>query len=279
MPKVVKARGTKFMMCTLPKNGCSQWKRLILKVMGAGRSVYLDSKNSDSTIHNPKRYRPLNTYTQPNIDAMLRDDWMPRIAIVRNPYARVLSAYQNKIVTDSKRWRYHKHLGLRSAEPTFEEFVKALQRWQRSHAAGLRVQSGLDHHFALQSSMCGFSMDTSTEMSYDYVLKVEETNTWYTALIQKLNLTQHVESGWPGKRCFFSAPDAECDGQRMDDTGSFSSLSWDHHGTGAAASLAEMYSPETARIVSDLYAVDIAAFGYQRQDVERQRTPVQSVAK
>eukprot|EP00873_Tetraselmis_striata_P015884 jgi/Tetstr1/436148/TSEL_024995.t2 len=273
VPKVVKGRGTKFMMCTMPKNGCSQWKRLILKVMGAGKSVYLDSDKPDRTVHNPRRFHPLHRYSQKSIDEMLRDQQMPRVALVRNPYARVLSAYQDKILnSDGRRWRFIKHLGLKTGEPTFEEFVVALWRWQQTHEKGLRVQSGIDHHFALQSSMCGLSQDTSTDLSYDYVLKVEETNQWYTPLVNKLNLTEYVDSGWPGKRCFFSPPDAPCDGQRMDDTGHFTSVDWDRHSTGAAATLANAYTPVALKLVTELYAEDIAAFGYPKMTL-----PLQSV--
>jgi len=235
---------------------------------GNGRAtvVYLDQETSHLTVHGTKyNYLPLIP-TGEMIDALTDLD-TPRLVISRNPFTRVLSSYLNKIVKANDRRRYREELGLDqwSDWVTFEEYIDALEKWATEKPSGLRLDSGVDHHFALQSSFCGMPNDRQSNLHYDYVLKTEQINDWYTCIVKELNISSLVYSGWPDDKCFFSAPDNPCDGQTM--KGGFSRNSWDagDHGTKSSLKLRSYYSPELEATVARLYADDFEIFGYHNR--------------
>lgn len=130
-PQIVRGEGFQFTLCTIPKNGCSQWKRMIAKVrrvhmpqsapadtaappclhirhltfprpatttnytqaMKFPPEFYLDEKTSHLTIHGTK-YKYLPYSTKPKLLAALA---APHVVISRDPFTRVLSAYLNKV--------------------------------------------------------------------------------------------------------------------------------------------------------------------------------------
>eukprot|EP00951_Prasinocladus_malaysianus_P021381 scaffold176689_cov39-Prasinocladus_malaysianus.AAC.1 len=261
-------------MCTIPKNGCTQWKRLILKArlkdvstqmsrvflasysrcqgpshgaslllqaMGKPPWFYLDEKTSHLTIHGT-RYRYLNRIPRAKMLDALEDENTARFVIARNPFTRVLSSYLNKIVKANDRRRYREKLGLDqwSDWVTFKDYIAALRKWKAEHSEGLRLSSTIDHHFALQSR--------------------------YPCIVDKLNISSLVDSGWPDEhKCFFNAPGRPCDGQSM--KGGFSHNSWDarDHATSASSRLREHYDEESERQVAELYKEDFEYFGYNKR--------------
>jgi len=250
-------------MCTIPKNGCTQWKRLILKAMGHNSSVYLDEKASHLTVHGGQ-YKYLPRVLKRRMLDSLEDESTFRVVFSRNPFVRLLSSYLNKLVKANDRHRLRQKLGLDawSDNLTFADFVSALQRWADAVPGGLALSSGIDHHFALQSSFCGLANDNQSQLHYDWVLKTEEINSWYPCLVDALNLSAVVDSGWPGSKCFFSAPGRPCDGQTW--KGGFTGNRWDapDHRTESLRRLWLHYDRELERRVAKLYAADFALFGY-----------------
>uniref|UniRef100_A0A061S402 Carbohydrate sulfotransferase n=1 Tax=Tetraselmis sp. GSL018 TaxID=582737 RepID=A0A061S402_9CHLO len=183
-------------MCTIPKNGCTQWKRLILKAMGHNSSVYLDEKASHLTVHGGQ-YKYLPRVLKRRMLDSLEDESTFRVVFSRNPFVRLLSSYLNKLVKANDRHRLRQKLGLDvwSDNLTFADSVSALQRWADAVPGGLALSSGIDHHFALQSSFCGLANDNQSQLHYDWVLKTEEINSWYPCLVDALNLSAVVGQG------------------------------------------------------------------------------------
>eukprot|EP00873_Tetraselmis_striata_P035992 jgi/Tetstr1/456256/TSEL_043017.t1 len=259
-PKIVRGEGFQFTLCTIPKNGCSQWKRMIAKAMKFPPEFYLDEKTSHLTIHGTK-YKYLPYSTKPKLLAALA---APHVVISRDPFTRVLSAYLNKIVKATERRRYRRKLGLDewSDWVTFEDYVRALRAWADREPQGLKLSSGIDHHWALQTSFCGLPNDSTSSLHHDWVLKMEEINDWYTCFVSAMNITSIVETGWPDNKCFFSAPDNPCDGQRMED--GFTGTQWDAtgHKTRSSSKADEYYTEYLVKEVAELYADDFEFFGY-----------------
>ena len=68
----------------------------------------------------------------------------------------------------------------------------------------------VDIHYADQAHFCYLNKG----LKFDYILKIERINEWYTQLMHDLGLTEVAMHGWPAEdNCFFSAPDAQCLGK------------------------------------------------------------------
>eukprot|EP00466_Bigelowiella_natans_P011087 jgi/Bigna1/83181/fgenesh1_pg.103_\ len=112
-----------------------------------------------------------------------------RIMLVRNPYARFLSGYLDKIVGDFQVWK------------------KRIFPWLTE---SMEIK---EPHFTPQFSHCG----VQNGFLYDYYLKIEETELWYEELVRHLGMENVMQHGWGnlGQECFFYAKERSCENMFM----------------------------------------------------------------
>lgn len=165
---------------------------------------------------------------------------MPRITIVRNPYARLLSAYLDKVVEhgrerESRHLFHHLHPDLGALNGStlnfvqwarknpvagFDVFVRVLANYSdRLSAKG--TAPPLNAHFRQQTS-CNAG-ETSCHLSggYAHVLRIEEEHKWFLPLIRSLSMEPAMTSGWkvtssyykpqrPQQDCFYAPDGCSC---------------------------------------------------------------------
>ena len=81
----------KVLYCFIPKVACSQWNRIFLA---------LDNRTNVKNVHFPGYFKFLSQYSEEGIKLRLRAYY--KFLFVRDPFERLLSAYENKFV--EKRW-------------------------------------------------------------------------------------------------------------------------------------------------------------------------------
>ncbi|XP_043563506.1 carbohydrate sulfotransferase 11-like [Chiloscyllium plagiosum] len=121
--------------CYVPKVACTNWKRVMMVLTGAGR--YTDPLTIPaSEAHVASNLRTLDSYGTAEINHRLRN--YLKFIFVREPFERLLSAYRNKF-TRRYNTAFHKRYGTkiirehrhnpspealeRGADVTFQEFV------------------------------------------------------------------------------------------------------------------------------------------------------------
>jgi len=82
----------KVLYCFIPKVACSQWNRVFLA---------LDNRTNVKNTHLPGYYKFLSLYSEEGIKLRLRAYF--KFLFVRDPFERMLSAFENKFV--AKRWK------------------------------------------------------------------------------------------------------------------------------------------------------------------------------
>ncbi|XP_038073444.1 carbohydrate sulfotransferase 11-like [Patiria miniata] len=87
----------KLIYCFIPKVGCTSWKRLFLVMSGKYDSME-DIGQRETHILALRTFRTLASYTVAEAEELLAT--YRKFVIVRNPYERVLSAYQDKFQED-----------------------------------------------------------------------------------------------------------------------------------------------------------------------------------
>ena len=103
-----------FAFCTIPKNGCSRWRRFLRKVQGvrkylgyphnyAKNGLKYSSDFDYNVLGRAGERLPFQTISTPTNATSQTDSsiptlpTVPRIALIRDPHARLLSAWSNKI--------------------------------------------------------------------------------------------------------------------------------------------------------------------------------------
>jgi hypothetical protein len=105
--------------------------------------------------------------------------------MVRNPFARLVSGFRDKVVTNGSHMKGVPHMP--DTPEAFEMFATTVFRGQQRN-----------NHFTRQADACGVSHG----LRYEYYLRVEEINEWYAEFIQLFNLGTAVSTGWakpPGR--------------------------------------------------------------------------------
>ena len=80
--------------CAIPKVACTQWKWLFLA---------LDNRTDVKDVHDPRNFKFLNQYSQEGIKLRLQTYF--KFVFVREPFERLLSAYENKFVKGRLEWQ------------------------------------------------------------------------------------------------------------------------------------------------------------------------------
>lgn len=83
-----------FIMCIIPKNGCTNWKRLALRMRGQ------EHRSDFAAAHNNDHLDWLYQLSPEGLLSVLSNPTIPRVLLARNPYARLLSAYLDMTIVD-----------------------------------------------------------------------------------------------------------------------------------------------------------------------------------
>jgi len=217
-----------FAFCTIPKNGCSRWRRFLRRVQGV--KDYYDAaahRQRDNGLMYPIHFQLL--FLQNHTPSPLL-----RIAIVRDPLSRLLSVWLEKIRGGAgKLNRLNKRCSnYNRIRGNFTEFVLCLEETIETKQQGC----GWDEHWSPQSCQCGLS-----EMRYDLLLRQEQKDDWFQPLIQCLGVERFI---------FNFTPDGHTFGSSIADQkgGSIS--------MGALSKVCEYYDAVTVAKVSRLYSQD-----------------------
>ena len=186
----------------------------------------------------------------------------PVLTIVRNPYARLLSAYLDKAA------RHKRGITFNGTFPEFAVHLASCVERVEGHGSCPRS----DLHFAPQLSHCHLS----DGFHYDLVLRLEEMPRWYEAVINLLGLRVAAQSYAYGSKtddpaaCFFHPQNVSCDELfRTEEPRSYGGASTSHkdsHATYASERVLAVYTPLAAQAATTLYRADAAQFGYRQWD-------------
>ena len=170
-------------LCLHAKAGSSTWLRFQLHTLGIqAKDPHRIVTQSLSSLMQPPR-RP--------IQEILQDPRVPRITIVRNPFARLLSGYLDKMVVNSTAPSYKQSVGYKlwefermkpghgwfSMGDNFSRFVQAVVNSPK-----------VNRHFELQSQHCALP----NGLLWDYALHLEDAAAWYTPFVRLLQLERVV---------------------------------------------------------------------------------------
>ena len=85
----------KVIYCYIPKVACSQWKRVFLD---------LENRTNLGDVHSEGNFKFLQEYSDEGVKMRLQSYY--KFLFVREPFERLLSAYENKFVKRQWPWRY-----------------------------------------------------------------------------------------------------------------------------------------------------------------------------
>lgn len=227
-------------MCLPAKNGCTFWKALFMRM--EGNELWNDP--NEDVRHNPSKT---------NLDKLQTWDVFKKpdshtIMLVRNPVARVLSAFLDKQADTSG--YYHELMKPFPRTPEgFEKFINTVSPRVRGHFA--------DGHWRRQMDTCGLSEGAT----WDFYLKVECRALWGPALFNRFKLNRWTDSGWgsDGRQPFIPTsgePTIIQDMKANNRSGRHS------HRADRVDKICKWYTETNFLKVAALYAEDIVAFGY-----------------
>lgn len=222
--------------CVPPKNGCTLWKRLVLRAEGWEHWNSEESyKIHDPTMNGLRFLSSLSLAELQNVMNSPRS--ILKIIIVRSPVVRALSVFLASRSLPNARAQW----------PDFASFVGWLST----------VDAFLDPHTRPQSAFC----DLWHGAHFDFVGKVESRQTWMPRLFNMLALGEFVESGWgiDGKSAFYSEAASEAGGVRALDQ---SSKTGESKVTKAESRVCKFYTKKLLLQVARIYQEDLRLFRY-----------------
>jgi len=289
--------GKKFLVCMTEKSGSTRWKQLFLKGLGVTdfqQPHGYEMRGPDGEVIWPVYWEAPAMAKSPLFPRIMivRDPYTRLLSAYLSKVARPNKIYDSKNTFGMPRESSLLDVVKLTPSPAdFGAFVMALSVHVR--ASGFR---GVNKHFQPLHHKCGLM----SGMHHDLVLKVEEMDIWYKDLITLMGLEAVASSGWQAinslKRpqrgegvteeandCFYRRenqtcmamarelfspiPSAMCPPQAAHGANAASPhhvLSRDYmqRGTAASDKVKLYYTPETARLVSEMYAGDLRSFDY-----------------
>lgn len=167
-----------YMVCAIPKNGCTYHLAMINRIMG--ETAY----EATGVVHDigRKNVYKLAARDTPTVARMLANESIPKYLVVRNPLQRTMSAYLNKV----ERFR-----------PEAERTVENFHKWVYTEfPKGLPIDRswfGMNPHWMPQMQFCGFK--TRDVHSYFKVFKVENPKE-YVDFMYKIIPDEYLRDGW-----------------------------------------------------------------------------------
>lgn len=89
----------KLLYCSIPKVACTQWKKIFLTLHDKMEGIRY---NDHEKYHEKWRFKYLSQYSIPGIKRRLRSYY--KFVFVREPFERVLSAFEDKFVSNVWNW-------------------------------------------------------------------------------------------------------------------------------------------------------------------------------
>jgi hypothetical protein len=247
VPKV-----TNFGFCPVPKNGCTYWKALFMRM--DNNPLWNSTEIMD--VH----YRDRNKLDYDN--SLLSRRYGIMVMTVRNPVTRLLSSWLDKRQDPLYLSWFADHPG---TTMDFAIFVETVAPDVASHTA--------DAHWAQQSDLCRLNYGAK----YDIYLKVECRTLWAPSLFEHTQMKYWTDAGWGPDG---SEPFVRDDRQAMlesqngsmgvaPSTNSKAAINRVHN-TGASAldEVCKYYTAELFWAVTLMYVADIRRFGYA-EDCQR----------
>ena len=204
-----------------PKVASTIIKRTLFSIETAGTGI-TNKEDHPSPLHSPM-IKPYQLQEKYLLD-LLNDNDVFKFSVVRNPYARVLSAYLNKILNDKPEKENIKQLidrrGVNDQLISFEEFVDAICK---------EDPYKMEQHWRPQSHQLMYP-----EIQYTYIGKLEDINSSFNIIDKHLkgHFLKHL-----------------------------SNVSYGH--TNAKDKLIEYYNNDTLEKVHDKYKEDFQNFEYK----------------
>ena len=216
--------------CPVPKASCSTWKTVLRS------SLQLPEAHRQLDLHN--RWTNGLTYAwsmerYDMMEALFGPKAFYRFTVCRNPYARLVSAYRDKIVPEDTPIKeavgrlkalYCAVNDLRPSEAmpfTFEMFVQAI---------GHDRPEMMDRHWQPQTMVTCVDL-----LRYDTIARLEDRATAFPAICERLGV----------------------------DTALVGHLNQSH----GSKDLRPLYTPAMIDIVRRVYSADFDRFGYDRDDI------------
>mmetsp|Transcript_6429 Transcript_6429/g.17226 ORF Transcript_6429/g.17226 Transcript_6429/m.17226 type:complete len:284 (-) Transcript_6429:100-951(-) len=227
----------KLLMCSLPKNACSVLRMLMLRLREEPHAHW----SANSSLPHPSReqIRSWNDRCQQKrahvelrdlpameIERIAKDPSWLKVAFVRNPYTRILSAYLEKVK------RGIISVGRATADSSFDFFVDELV-----------ARRSLNEHFRDQSDMCSFNY-----VSYDVIGKIETLRDDLRCVASALGFLDAIDGGW--SKSYPAGRDALLEVSTS-------------HETRASDRVREYYTDDIAAKVYRRFHADFEAFHYR----------------
>lgn len=176
--------------CYIPKNACSALKPIIRK-----REGFADWKNQHMVHGKRNGLQRLLWLNRKDALVRLNDSSIYRFVVVRDPFSRLVSAYQNKVATpwpDQRDdfWNVHLRrecpsmidamtIPAKGALLSFEEFLECLNAPDTIHPS--------NEHWRSQSELCGLD-----HIKYDKYIHVEEFADGVKELFEELKWNEDI---------------------------------------------------------------------------------------
>eukprot|EP00054_Salpingoeca_dolichothecata_P025662 m.180803 g.180803 ORF g.180803 m.180803 type:complete len:289 (+) comp25431_c0_seq5:73-939(+) len=222
----------KLILCAIPKVGTTQWRSLYRRFQGISYAFNQDPTNF--------------TYLEPGQEHLF-DEYFS-LAIVRDPFSRLLSGYLNKIKMGPQVFPNLVQLGM-NRNTTFSEFVRVILTEASCsdirHTGPVTTRMPLmNEHWMPQFCFCGL-----TRFKYSYIGH-HETPQETVEVLRKMRpeLDKYLKTGWgtTHKEPFFAASKEHKNAKRTD----------------ATAKLKEYYTPPLVTATRVKYRRDFELFDY-----------------
>mmetsp|Transcript_12079 Transcript_12079/g.17616 ORF Transcript_12079/g.17616 Transcript_12079/m.17616 type:complete len:333 (-) Transcript_12079:275-1273(-) len=141
----------KLIFFTIPKVGCTEWKRIFRKMMGMNPWIPEMGRKGDELIQNPRtnNLTTLSDYSLADAEMMMKDPEWTKAIFVREPKERLLSAFLDKFVQEDSYFREkccNHHLSEDELKHCNDKVGMADIRYFLE-----RTQNCQDYHWGLQS--------------------------------------------------------------------------------------------------------------------------------
>ncbi|KAA8494812.1 Carbohydrate sulfotransferase 11 [Porphyridium purpureum] len=235
----------RIVMCSIPKNACSRLRALAVRLMSESQRMEQGAENGQVIYKNPTpkeiKYFIENSLNKQILQelrllkprerqSIINDPSWFKVAVVRNPYTRVLSAYLEKILQG--KFHFQNAKDVKSIDDwTFEKYVEAL----------ITYPNVLNEHFREQATMCAFRY-----IEYDVIAKIETLRHDLECIGNVSGFGHAVRSGW--------ARNLKSGDSAFDFTTG--------HESKARTKMTDYYTPELQRKIYERFRVDFEAFDY-----------------
>lgn len=234
-PRIFNHSLAPFVMCNAPKTGSTRWVEL-LSILRTGR-------------HHRLGFAHIAVGTSQHFASLKEMNELDRILIVRNPYIRFVSSYEDHM----RRYPEDKNI-------TMEGMIDLL-------LGGKPI--GTANHLWPQSRMCGHAFG----VEYHYMLRLEQMSLWYDDFRQRYNLGRYLDHGWPTwEEPFYESGIASWTNESVSAhiSSVLGSTSWEgvvHQEDRKENALSEnifkkYYNPRIAEKVTRYFMEDFRLFGY-----------------